>query len=166
MYGSLPYIRHPEGVALYAREAGFGSITIATALLHDVIEDTEVTARDLVASGIPPAVVVSVMHLSSTKGESSKNKLRRARLNPNAHAVKCFDAQFNHHSSVNDPPRQARYAGYLATLGARPTPMDVDDYVLLMGYPISTLEDMVGRGVPGSDVALADRTLLKQLLSC
>ena len=42
-----PYITHPLHVAIYLCELNFDKETIAAALLHDLIEDTEVTYKDL-----------------------------------------------------------------------------------------------------------------------
>ncbi len=44
----LPFIVHPIAVAkIIAEEMGFGSTTIAAALLHDVVEDTEYTIENI-----------------------------------------------------------------------------------------------------------------------
>ena len=43
-----PYIYHPIAVArIAAEEIGLGTISIVCALLHDVVEDTEVTLDDI-----------------------------------------------------------------------------------------------------------------------
>ena len=43
-----PYIMHPIAVArIVSREIGLGSTSIAAALLHDVVEDTEYTVEDI-----------------------------------------------------------------------------------------------------------------------
>ena len=43
-----PYIMHPIAVAQIAcEEMGLGSTSICAALLHDVVEDTEVTQEDI-----------------------------------------------------------------------------------------------------------------------
>ena len=42
-----PYITHPLHVALYLCELNFDKETIAAALLHDLIEDTDITYEDL-----------------------------------------------------------------------------------------------------------------------
>ena len=43
----VPYIVHPLMVARIVEEAGFDEITVAAALLHDVIEDTPITLNEL-----------------------------------------------------------------------------------------------------------------------
>ena len=43
-----PYIHHPIEVAkIVAKDIGLDYISIASALLHDVVEDTDVTFKDL-----------------------------------------------------------------------------------------------------------------------
>lgn len=43
-----PYIFHPLSVALIAvREVGLGSIAVVSALLHDVVEDTDITLEEI-----------------------------------------------------------------------------------------------------------------------
>ncbi len=42
-----PYITHPLHVAIYLSDLNFDKETIAAALLHDLIEDTEITYNDL-----------------------------------------------------------------------------------------------------------------------
>src|SRR5690242_11248345 len=44
-----PYIAHPLGVAMILADLGLDDITLAGALLHDAVEDTELTLSDLVA---------------------------------------------------------------------------------------------------------------------
>ena len=43
----IPYILHPTSVACILAELGMDSESIAAALLHDVVEDTEVTLEDV-----------------------------------------------------------------------------------------------------------------------
>jgi GTP pyrophosphokinase len=43
-----PYIAHPIGVAMILADLGLDDVTIAGALLHDAVEDTELTLADLV----------------------------------------------------------------------------------------------------------------------
>lgn len=46
-YSDEPYMSHVAMVALRLAEMGMGPRTIAAALLHDTIEDTEITAEDI-----------------------------------------------------------------------------------------------------------------------
>jgi len=43
-----PYIAHPLGVAMILADLGLDDVTLAGALLHDAVEDTELTLADLV----------------------------------------------------------------------------------------------------------------------
>ena len=43
-----PYIAHPLGVAMILADLGLDDVTLAGALLHDAVEDTELTLVDLV----------------------------------------------------------------------------------------------------------------------
>jgi (p)ppGpp synthase/HD superfamily hydrolase len=45
--GSLPYIAHPVGVAMILLEMGCDETVVAAGLLHDVVEDTDVTLEEI-----------------------------------------------------------------------------------------------------------------------
>jgi (p)ppGpp synthase/HD superfamily hydrolase len=45
--GGLPYIEHPRMVAATLATRGYGDATIAAALLHDVVEDSDTTVEEL-----------------------------------------------------------------------------------------------------------------------
>lgn len=45
--GGMPYIEHPMRVAALLDEQGYGEETLAAALLHDVVEDSETTLDEL-----------------------------------------------------------------------------------------------------------------------
>ncbi|HET9678335.1 MAG TPA: HD domain-containing protein, partial [Solirubrobacterales bacterium] len=45
--GGMPYIEHPIRVAALLDEEGYGEETLAAALLHDVVEDSEATLDEL-----------------------------------------------------------------------------------------------------------------------
>ena len=56
-----PYFYHPLAVAQYCIDAGADRDEIvATALLHDILEDTETTVSDLKARGIDDVVIEAV----------------------------------------------------------------------------------------------------------
>lgn len=61
----VPYILHPLSVA----ENMPSEELAAVALLHDVIEDTYVTAEKLLADGIPDEIVRGVVLLTHTEGD-------------------------------------------------------------------------------------------------
>ena len=54
-----PYITHPLGVALILADLGLDDVTIAAALLHDAVEDTEFTKESVEeAFGVEVAAIV------------------------------------------------------------------------------------------------------------
>jgi len=60
-----PYIDHPRRVARLVEQ--HSENTIAAAWLHDVLEDTDVTAEDLLAAGVHPEIVGNVELLTRRK---------------------------------------------------------------------------------------------------
>ncbi len=68
---------------------------MAVALLHDVIEDSDFTAEDLLQEGIPVEVVKAVQNLSKVKGESYDQFIARVMQNPLAKKVKVADIEDN-----------------------------------------------------------------------
>ena len=87
-----PYIEHPRRVA-----AAFepGTIEHCAAWLHDVIEDTDVTANDLRAAGVTPQIVDVVELLTRRPDVPSELYYERIRLSPSAKAVKLADIADN-----------------------------------------------------------------------
>jgi (p)ppGpp synthase/HD superfamily hydrolase len=60
--GGMAYIHHPVAVAELLAEHGFGEETVAAALLHDVVEDSETSVEEIAARfGEPVAKLVAVM---------------------------------------------------------------------------------------------------------
>lgn len=58
--GNVPYICHP----LYVADRMQDELTTVIALLHDVLEDTELSAEDLLKQGIPAKAVEAVQILT------------------------------------------------------------------------------------------------------
>ena len=71
-----PYVTHPLGVAGILAAAGYGGDAelLAAACLHDVVEDTAVTAADL-AANFPPRVCELVAGMTERKRDASGAKL-------------------------------------------------------------------------------------------
>jgi len=70
----VPYVSHPAAVALILARCGFDDPHIlAAALLHDVIEDTELRIESLAAE-FPPEVVEIVAAASERKTDDGGNK--------------------------------------------------------------------------------------------
>jgi (p)ppGpp synthase/HD superfamily hydrolase len=68
--GNVPYFAHSAAVALILARFGFvDEPLLAAALLHDVVEDTDVTL-DRLAAQFPAEVIEAVAALSETKNDS------------------------------------------------------------------------------------------------
>ncbi|MDP3600953.1 MAG: HD domain-containing protein [Bosea sp. (in: a-proteobacteria)] len=85
-----PYIAHPFRVALGFIRRGDEERAII-AVLHDVIEDTNITGLDLLRKGFSPAIVEAVKALSRDEGETYEAFIERAAANPLARPVKAAD---------------------------------------------------------------------------
>lgn len=86
-----PYIGHP----LRVMGAVTGEHERMTAVLHDVVEDTEVTLTDLAAAGCPIAVLDAIAAISKRPGEDVRAYLARVVANPIARTVKRADIADN-----------------------------------------------------------------------
>jgi (p)ppGpp synthase/HD superfamily hydrolase len=94
------YITHPRRVA--ERVVPSTPETRAAALLHDVLEDTEVSVEDLAAQGIPVEVVRALKLLDRGRSPSPERYYAAIRGNAIALAVKLADIADN-----SDPARLA-----------------------------------------------------------
>ena len=92
----LPYVFHPWHVA----EQMTDEASCTAALLHDVIEDTDITAEYLLGAGISPEVVEAVKLLTHPKDTDYFEYVRGLKQNPIARAVKLADLRHN-----SDPTR-------------------------------------------------------------
>lgn len=103
-----PYILHPLAVASQLDSLELKVI----ALLHDTIEDTETTAEDLIAEGIPEDLVKVVETLTKPKDQSYEDYLRHIKNNPMAVAVKRADLAHNTSPERAEGLNDARRAKY------------------------------------------------------
>ena len=87
----IDYIEHPIFVASQVDSEK----EKAVALLHDVIEDSSVTAEELLNAGLPETVVTAVQILSKKKGQDYQTYLKTVKSNPLARAVKLADLKHN-----------------------------------------------------------------------
>ena len=80
-YSNRPYIVHPVRVALRVAAVYPDGGAIEAALLHDVVEDTDMTLADLYAvDGIDPATVRLVEMLTDTSKPGDGNRKTRKAL--------------------------------------------------------------------------------------
>ena len=68
---------------------------MATALLHDVIEDSDYSAEELLALGIPNNVVIAVQLLTKQAGDNYQEFIERILANPLAAKIKKADIEDN-----------------------------------------------------------------------
>ena len=85
------YILHPLRVMAKMQT----DLEMSAALLHDVLEDSDITAEQLLAEGIPPEVVEAVQSLSRNENEEYLDFVARAKRNPLAARVKIADIEDN-----------------------------------------------------------------------
>jgi (p)ppGpp synthase/HD superfamily hydrolase len=85
------YILHPLRVMAKMDT----ELEMSAALLHDVIEDSEITAEQLLAEGIPAEVVQAVQFLSKTENEEYQDFVARTKRNKLAAKVKIADIEDN-----------------------------------------------------------------------
>ena len=105
-----PYFNHVDGVARTVIPQT--PENIATAYLHDVVEDTGYTLNDLTKIGMPSEVVDAVNRLTKTKGMDYEVYLMSVKNNPIARAVKIADINYN----MNDTPTEKQKEKYTKAL--------------------------------------------------
>ena len=84
--GGIPYIFHPYHLA----EQMPDEYTTCVALLHDVVEDTDVTL-DMLKKIFPPEVIEAVSVMTHRKNEPYLDYVQRVNSNPIAKIVKLAD---------------------------------------------------------------------------
>lgn len=107
----VPYVEHVRAVA--AGLLPLGEHLAMAGLLHDVLEDTEWTAADLRAAGVPEAVVATVSAVTKVSGTSYEEMIRRVASDPAATLVKIADNAHNSHpdrAAALEPEQRARFA--------------------------------------------------------
>lgn len=88
-----PYILHPVKLQHYLHHYEIPIQTIA--LLHDVIEDTEISGIDLLLLGFSKRVVEGVIALTKIDGEEYEDYKMRVKANKDACIVKLADLRHN-----------------------------------------------------------------------
>ena len=100
-----PYILHPLRVMMAVASLE----EKMAAVLHDTVEDTDVTFEQLRDAGFPESVIEAIGALTKTDGESRIDAAQRAVVNPIARVVKLADVTDNMDLSRIDNPTDADY---------------------------------------------------------
>ncbi len=85
------YVLHPIRVAEKCKSINAKVV----ALLHDTIEDTDVTAEYLRSEGFPEEIISAVLSVTKQEGESYEDFVHRASENPIGKEVKIADLEDN-----------------------------------------------------------------------
>lgn len=87
-----PYIDHPKSIVQKMEQDGiYDSIYHAVALLHDVLEDTDITAKELRNKGISDDIIEAVELLTKKKDQNYQSYLSALKKNDMARTVKIYD---------------------------------------------------------------------------
>jgi len=120
-----PYIEHPERVAGRLGDPD----AVVVALLHDVLEDTDLTADDLRAAGATELQVQALETLAHADHVSNEDYWRALRQVPLARMVKVADLADNTDPAriaLLEPERQTyfrtKYRAAMAVIGWDETP--------------------------------------------
>lgn len=87
----IPYVFHP----IHLAEQMTDEATAVTALLHDVVEDTPYTLKDLEAMGFAPEVLEALALLTHGEAVPYLDYVAAIKQNPIAKAVKLADLAHN-----------------------------------------------------------------------
>lgn len=101
---TTPYIKHVENVA--SRVNNDEEKIVAWG--HDLIEDTDVTAKDLLDMGFDSHIVKAIELLTKTEGYDYIEYMRNIKLNSLAKAVKIADMR----SNLADTPTRKQIERY------------------------------------------------------
>ena len=112
-FSADPYITHPERMA----EKAPTTVLKAASWLHDVIEDTEFTASDLLQRGITKSVVELVLAVTRRDNETYKEFIERVyNHSQEARDLKIIDISDNMSDLSTTEPLYKRYSNALARL--------------------------------------------------
>ena len=88
----VPYIFHPWEVA---NKVGDDEKAVIVALLHDVIEDTDITYDDLRKEGFSEEIIEGIKGVTKIEGEDYMDFVKRAKQNEISRKVKIADLKHN-----------------------------------------------------------------------
>ena len=87
----MPYVYHPFHLAEQMNDEN----TTCVALLHDVVEDTDMTLDDLRGFGFPEEVIEALSLMTHNSGAGYFDYIRTLKDNPIARKVKMADLRHN-----------------------------------------------------------------------
>lgn len=111
-----PYVLHLQRVYIAVRDAGNDEVRQAIAWLHDTVEDTELTFRDILddfdGNEISARIASGVLSLTKRAGEPNERYYQRVKNNPDAIAVKIHDIHdnFGRNHLIEDQETKLRMA--------------------------------------------------------
>jgi (p)ppGpp synthase/HD superfamily hydrolase len=79
--GGHDYLKHPLHLAHKCKSKGLSNETQITAVLHDVVEDSDITFDDLIARGIPESVLDALKLLTHVRDEDFIKRVTVLRVN-------------------------------------------------------------------------------------
>lgn len=112
------YFQHPMRVAMRCSSDDEKIV----AMLHDTIEDTDLTPENLLIHGFPQYIVEAVLSVTKIDGESYEDFIARAKENPIGRIVKIHDLEDNlditrlHDITPHTAARLTKYLNALRTL--------------------------------------------------
>lgn len=98
-----PYILHP----LRVMSKLDGENERVVGVLHDVVEDTDVTLSDLIEAGFNREVIAAIDALTRKTGETYNDYISRVLTNSLACVVKLVDLEDNLNRSIEDTEMQS-----------------------------------------------------------
>ncbi len=121
--GGTPYILHPLKVMHYLKSDD--EELMAIALLHDTVEDTDVTFVDLEAAGMTPRVIAALRLLTKQRGQTLGEYKEAIFSSKDAMMVKRADLR--HNSDIRrlkgvtekDIARMAKYHTFYLEIAAK-----------------------------------------------
>ena len=100
--GGKPYIDHPKKIAQEFKD----TTMYIVALLHDVVEDTGITLKELRGYGFSGAVCAAIDAITKRQSENYNDYLNRVKENNIARAVKIVDLKHNSDlSRITEPTK-------------------------------------------------------------
>lgn len=103
--GGHPYILHPLSVMMKMTTIEEKIV----AILHDVIEDSVLTKKDLIGLGIPAELAQEVDLLSRKDGDSYMQYIEKVKTSEIARKVKLVDLEMNMDLSRIESPSQTDF---------------------------------------------------------